>query len=162
MFSGLVSIDSNLETIPDLAESWDVSENGTLYTFKLRENIKFSDGSSVTANDFLYSFNRAANPDTESPVAELYLGEATTLEVQLNLEVIEEGSVDELPAPENLFQGGSQRQQSELEFRDVNGLAGYSSASALDIEVVFWEYRDLVKDYFLGIRPLRENDNRNR
>ena len=44
----------------------------------------------------------------------------------------------------------------------MNGLAGYSSASALDIEVVFWEYRDLVKDYFLGIRPLRENDNRNR
>ncbi|MBM01530.1 MAG: ABC transporter substrate-binding protein [Chloroflexi bacterium] len=75
MFSGLVSIDSNLETIPDLAKSWDVSENGTLYTFTLRENIKFSDGSPVTANDFMYSFNRAANPDTESPVAELYLGD---------------------------------------------------------------------------------------
>lgn len=99
---------------------------------------------------------------TPSENAELELGEATTLEVQLNLEVIEEGLIDELPDPENLFQGGSQRQQSELEFRDVNGLAGYSPASALDIEVVFWEYRDLVKDYFLGIRPLRENDNRNR
>ena len=41
----------------------------------MRDDIKFSDGSSVTARDFIYSFNRAANPDTESPVAELYLGD---------------------------------------------------------------------------------------
>ena len=89
MFSGLVSIDSNLETIPDLAESWDVSENGTLYTFTLRENIKFSDGSPVTANDFLYSFNRAANPDTESPVAELYLGDIVGVQEVLDGESTE-------------------------------------------------------------------------
>ena len=75
MFSGLVTLNSDLEIVPDLAESWDLSENGTLYTFKLREDIKFSDGSPITANDFSYSFNRAANPDTESPVAELYLGD---------------------------------------------------------------------------------------
>ena len=73
MFSGLVSLNSELEIVPDLAESWDVSEGGTQYTFNLRDDIKFSDGSSVTARDFIYSFNRAANPETESPVAELYL-----------------------------------------------------------------------------------------
>ena len=75
MFSGLVSLNSELEIVPDLAESWDVSEGGTQYTFNLRDDIKFSDGSSVTARDFIYSFNRAANPETESPVAELYLGD---------------------------------------------------------------------------------------
>ena len=75
MFSGLVSLNSELEIVPDLAESWDVSEGGTQYTFNLRDDIRFSDGSSVTAKDFVYSFNRAANPDTESPVAELYLGD---------------------------------------------------------------------------------------
>ena len=75
MFSGLVSLNSELEIVPDLAESWDVGEGGTQYTFNLRDDIKFSDGSSVTARDFIYSFNRAANPDTESPVAELYLGD---------------------------------------------------------------------------------------
>ena len=75
MFSGLVSLNSELDIVPDLAESWDVSEGGTQYTFNLRDNIKFSDGSNVTARDFIYSFNRAANPETESPVAELYLGD---------------------------------------------------------------------------------------
>ena len=75
MFSGLVSLNSDLEIVPDLAESWDVSEGGTQYTFNLRDDIKFSDGSSVSAKDFIYSFNRAANPETESPVAELYLGD---------------------------------------------------------------------------------------
>jgi ABC-type transport system substrate-binding protein len=75
MFSGLVGLSSELEIVPDLAESYDVSKNGTLFTFKLREGILFSDGSAITANDFEYSFNRAANPDTESPVAELYLGD---------------------------------------------------------------------------------------
>ena len=68
MFSGLVGLSSELEIVPDLAESYDVSKNGTLFTFKLREGILFSDGSAITANDFEYSFNRAANPDTESPV----------------------------------------------------------------------------------------------
>ena len=75
MFSGLVSLNPELEIVPDLAESWDVSEGGTQYTFNLRDNIKFSDGTNVTARDFIYSFNRAANPETESPVAELYLGD---------------------------------------------------------------------------------------
>ena len=47
MFSGLVSLNSELEIVPDLAESWDVGEGGTQYTFNLRDDIKFSDGSSV-------------------------------------------------------------------------------------------------------------------
>ena len=89
MFSGLVTLNPDLEIVPDLAESWDVSENGTLYTFKLRDNIKFSDGSSVTANDFYYSFNRAANPDTESPVAELYLGDIIGVQEVLDGEASE-------------------------------------------------------------------------
>ena len=59
MFSGLVSLNSELEIVPDLAESWDVGEGGTQYTFNLRDDIKFSDGSSVTAKDFIYSFNES-------------------------------------------------------------------------------------------------------
>ena len=75
MFSGLVGLNSDLEIVPDLAESWDQSKNGTLFTFKLRKGIVFSDGTPITAKDFEYSLNRAVNPDTESPVAELYLGD---------------------------------------------------------------------------------------
>ncbi len=75
MFSGLVGLNSDLEIVPDLAESWDQSKNGTLFTFKLRKGIVFSDGTPITAKDFEFSLNRAVNPDTESPVAELYLGD---------------------------------------------------------------------------------------
>lgn len=46
------------------AEKWDVSEDGLTYTFHLRDGLKWSDGSDLTANDFVYSWNRAVNPDT--------------------------------------------------------------------------------------------------
>src|SRR5215212_7499451 len=48
----------------DLAESWDVSEDGTEYTFHLRPDAKFSDGSPVTADDVVFSIERAAADDT--------------------------------------------------------------------------------------------------
>ncbi len=48
---------------PGMAESWDVSEDGLTWTFKLRD-AKWSDGKPVTANDFVYSWNRLVNPET--------------------------------------------------------------------------------------------------
>ncbi len=45
--------------IPGAAESWTVSDDGTVYTFKLRQDAVWSDGSPVTADDFVYSFRRA-------------------------------------------------------------------------------------------------------
>ena len=73
LFSGLVSLNSSLEIVPELAESWEISDDGKVYTFKLRDGILFSDGSPITASDFKWSFERAAHPDTESPVASIYL-----------------------------------------------------------------------------------------
>ena len=75
VFSGLVTIDRDLRPVPDIAESWDISEDGTVYTFTIRSNAKFHDGRPVTAQDFVYSFNRAANPNIASPVADTYLGD---------------------------------------------------------------------------------------
>ena len=49
-----------------LAESWDISDDGTVYTFHLRES-KWSDGQVITANDFEYSWKRLADPATGSP-----------------------------------------------------------------------------------------------
>ena len=73
LFSGLVSLNSDLEIVPELAESWNISDDGKVYTFKLKENILFSDGTPITASDFKWSLERAAHPDTESPVASIYL-----------------------------------------------------------------------------------------
>ena len=46
-----------------LAESWDVSEDGLTYTFHLRDGLKFYNGDAVTAEDILYSLNRAIDPE---------------------------------------------------------------------------------------------------
>ncbi len=86
IFSGLVTLNKELEIIPDLAESWEISENGKTYTFKLREGIKFSNGDDVTAEDFKWSIERAANPDTGSLNAEVYLGDILGVK-----EVVESG-----------------------------------------------------------------------
>ena len=75
LFSGLVSLDDNSQVIPDIASRWDVSEDGTVYTFHLRDNVKFHDGKSVTASDVKYSFERAASPKLGSTTAPTYLGD---------------------------------------------------------------------------------------
>jgi oligopeptide transport system substrate-binding protein len=77
IFSGLVRLGANTSNPfePDLAESWSVLEDGTLYEFKLRKDLKFSNGDPVTAQDFKWSFERAAHPDTASTVAEEFLGD---------------------------------------------------------------------------------------
>jgi len=75
IFSGLVTLDSNLEVVPDIAESWDVSPDGKTYTFHLRDGVYFHDGRNVRADDFKYSIERAADPETNSRVAESYIGD---------------------------------------------------------------------------------------
>ncbi|MBI5964621.1 MAG: peptide ABC transporter substrate-binding protein [Chloroflexi bacterium] len=74
-YSGLVSFDPNLNITPDLAETWDVSSDGTVYTFHLRANAKFHDGRAVTAQDFAYSWERAASPAMASDTVLTYLSD---------------------------------------------------------------------------------------
>ena len=75
IFSGLVSIDTNLQLVPEIAESWKVSSDGMSYTFKLKRDVKFHNGKEVKAQDFKWSLERAATPATASPVADTYLND---------------------------------------------------------------------------------------
>ena len=75
IFSGLVSFNSDLELIPDIAEKWDRSDDGLVYTFHLRPNVLFHNGKKVTAHDFKWSIERAASPKTASSVADTYLND---------------------------------------------------------------------------------------
>jgi len=67
-FEGLIKWvddgEGNAVLAPGMAESWDVSEDGLEWTFHLREGSKWSDGEPVIATDFVYAWNRLANPDT--------------------------------------------------------------------------------------------------
>ena len=65
-FEGLVEKDDNGKLIPGVAESWEISDDGLTYTFKLRTNTKWTDGQIVKANDFVYSWQRVVNPATGS------------------------------------------------------------------------------------------------
>jgi oligopeptide transport system substrate-binding protein len=75
IFSGLVALSTDLQLVPDLAESWEISADGTVYTFTIRADATFHDGKPVTAQDFKWSLERAANPRTASPVADTYLND---------------------------------------------------------------------------------------
>jgi oligopeptide transport system substrate-binding protein len=76
VFGGLVTIDRDLQIVPDIAERWEISDDGTVYTFELRRGVLFHKGDrQVTAGDVKYSMERALDPDTQSAVAETYLGD---------------------------------------------------------------------------------------
>jgi peptide/nickel transport system substrate-binding protein/oligopeptide transport system substrate-binding protein len=71
LFDGLVQFDQNLNVIPAIAKSWKISHDGLTYTFFLREGVKFHNGREMTAEDFVYSFTRIADPQNKSPGAHL-------------------------------------------------------------------------------------------
>jgi oligopeptide transport system substrate-binding protein len=83
IFSGLVTLNQDLEVVPDIAQSWEVSDDGRVYTFHLRRDVKFHDGKPVTAHDFKYSIERACDPDTGSVVADTYLGDIVGAQAKL-------------------------------------------------------------------------------
>ena len=83
IFGGLVTLGLDLKVVPDLAERWDVSDDGRVYTFHLRKDAKFHDGKPVTAEDVRWSLERVADPNTPSPVAEQYLSDIVGVSAKL-------------------------------------------------------------------------------
>jgi len=71
LFEGLVMQDAKAGLIPGAAESWTISDDGKTYTFKLRADAVWSDGSPVTAEDFVYSFRRLEDPATGAEYASM-------------------------------------------------------------------------------------------
>jgi oligopeptide transport system substrate-binding protein len=73
VYEGVVRWNENNQIEPNLAEKWEVSEDGTTYTFTLKHGVKFHNGREVTAEDFKYSMERACNPKLASQTAPNYL-----------------------------------------------------------------------------------------
>jgi oligopeptide transport system substrate-binding protein len=92
VFGGLVTIDRDLQVVPDIAESLpEPSDDGKVYTFHLRRGVLFHRGDrQVTASDVKYSMERALDPDTQSTVAETYLGDI------VGVKEFVDGDVDEV------------------------------------------------------------------
>jgi len=74
LFTGLVQLDDKLQLHPQIASSWDLGPDNVTWTFHLKKNLHFSDGTLLTSKDVAYSVDRALQPATQSTVAPLYLG----------------------------------------------------------------------------------------
>lgn len=67
LYSGLLRINAQGELVPDLAESYSVSEDGLTYYFKLKENVVFHDGTPVTTDDIIFTIGKTQEPAIKSP-----------------------------------------------------------------------------------------------
>ncbi len=90
-FSGLYAYDENGQLVPELAESYEMSDDALTYTFKMRDGLKWSDGETLDANDVVYSWNRLANPDTAADYSYLTSAIATNDDGTLQIEASEDG-----------------------------------------------------------------------
>lgn len=72
VFESLTTVAENGEVQPNLATSWEVSEDGLTYTFKLAEGVTFHDGSTLDAEDVVYSFDRAMGEDSVNPSKDIF------------------------------------------------------------------------------------------
>jgi oligopeptide transport system substrate-binding protein len=73
VYSGLVTLDAQSNVMPDQA-TWEILANNKVYTFHLKPNILFSDGTPVTAQTYVYTLTRALLPAVNSPIAAYYEG----------------------------------------------------------------------------------------
>ncbi|GIT70170.1 MAG: hypothetical protein Ct9H300mP27_12740 [Chloroflexota bacterium] len=90
VFGGLVTIDSReLNVVSDLAESWDISPDGLVYTFRIRPDATFHNGKPVTAEDVRWSLERATDPLTEAPNVDQYLGDIVGVDAKLQGNALE-------------------------------------------------------------------------
>ncbi len=90
-FAGLYRYNEKGDLEPDLAESYTVSEDGLTYTFTLKDDLKWSDGSKLDAHDFVYSWKRAADPATAADYSYMFNGIAGYDENDLQVSASEDG-----------------------------------------------------------------------
>ncbi|MGL5749241.1 MAG: ABC transporter substrate-binding protein [Paraclostridium sp.] len=113
VMEGLTRVDKDGKVIPGMAESWEKSEDGKKWTFKIRKDAKWSNGDSVTAKDFEYSWKRTLDPKTASGYAfimydivgakEYNLGETTNPD-ELGIKAIDDYTLEvELVRPVHYF-----------------------------------------------------------
>ena len=73
-FDNLLKMDKDGKVVPGLAEKYEISDDQLTWTFHLRDGLKWSDGSALTADDFVYSWQRLVDPNVAAPYAQTVLG----------------------------------------------------------------------------------------
>ena len=91
MFEGLYTYDKDGNLQPALAENTEISEDGMTYTFTLRDGLKWSDGTDLTAKDFEYAWKRAAAPETAADYGYMFDAIAKNADGALDVVASEDG-----------------------------------------------------------------------
>ena len=87
LFRGLTKPDENNNPQPDLAESWNISEDNLTYTFQLRKDAVWQDGQPVTAKDVAFTFNKIIDPSTNTPISGEF-NQLKSIEVTEDYEIV--------------------------------------------------------------------------
>ncbi len=130
IFEGLVRIDRNNNAIPGAAERWEISKDKLMYTFYLRDGLKWNDGTDLTANDFIYGIQRTLMPQTSSPTA-------STLFVIKNAEKVNSGKSD--ISTLGVFVPNDSTIIFQLEYPDSDFLQLLATAPAMPCNKTFFE-----------------------
>jgi oligopeptide transport system substrate-binding protein len=77
LFEGLLTLDAHGKAVPGIAARWDISEDGRVYTFALRPDLKWSDGQPLTARDMAFSLKRLADPNVARSMLASYVESIT-------------------------------------------------------------------------------------
>ena len=93
-FAGLYTYNEKGVTAPALAEGYKVSADGLTYTVTLKKNLKWSDGSALTAKDFEYSWKRAVDPQTAADYEYMFSGFAGYAEGNLAVKAIDDNTLE--------------------------------------------------------------------
>jgi len=67
VFNGLIKYDKNVRLVGDLAESWDILENGLVIVFRLRKGVKWHDGFPFTSKDVIFTYKKLVDPNVKTP-----------------------------------------------------------------------------------------------
>jgi len=92
LMDGLTKFGDDFKPVPALAESWQISDDGKIYTFKLRQGIKWTDGKPLRSKDFEYSWKRLLDPKTAADYA-YFLYDVTGAEEFNNGKITDPGSI---------------------------------------------------------------------
>lgn len=115
LFEGLVRLDKEGNIKPGVAETWEISDDGTVYTFHLNKKAKWSNGDPVTANDFVYSWEKTLRAETAAPLGSnlffikngaAYNEGSVTDKSQLGLKALDDNTLEvTLERPTSFFLG---------------------------------------------------------
>ncbi len=130
VFEGLIRIDGENNAVPGAAESWEISKDRLMYTFYLRDGLRWNDGTTLTAYDFIYGIQRTLMPETSSPTA-------TTLYCIKNAEKINTGKTD--IANLGVFAENDRTIIFQLEYPDSDFLQLLATAPTMPCNKEFFE-----------------------